>query len=99
MARERKEQTQPYKVMRSSDRMEIHLFGELLSNTVFHKVLELMKENRECENPKTICFVVSNGTMMMAVRHAIPSSFYESVVLDKQIQKTNKEVLKNAAGM
>ena len=99
MARQKKKRQRPYWVVPAEAWMEIHLSGEILSNTVFQEIVELMKENRESENPKAVRFVVSGSSMMMSVRYAFPSMFYESVVLESQTQAGGNEVLKNAAGM
>lgn len=89
----------PYWVDLSEEMIEIHLSGELMANKVFLEIVELMKKNRETAKPKAVRFVVSNGVMMMAVRYAIPSQFYQEIVLEEQAQKGKNEVLKNAAGM
>ena len=99
MAGAKKEQPRPYWLALSEDAMEIHLTGDILSNAVFHKIVEIMKANRESEHPKAVYFVVSNGTMMMSVKYAIPSIYYESVVLESQAQAIGKGVLKDAVGM
>jgi|GEM_PF-4811382 len=88
-----------YRVERSNETLDIHLVGDILPNTVFQKVIELMRENRECENPKGVRFVVDSSVMMMAVKYAIPSQFYEEVVLEGQYSADKDEVLKDAAGM
>ena len=97
MARKKKESPKPYWLVLSEDVMEIHLTGEILSNAVFQKVVEIMKDNRESDQPKTVRFVVPGSSMMMSVRYAIPSVYYESIVLEGQAN--GEEVLKHAVGM
>ena len=53
-----------------------------------------MKANRESESPRKIRFLVSSSMMLISVKYAIPSEFYESVELEGQ---SKKEVLKDAA--
>ena len=89
----------PYWVELSGDLMKIHLSGELLASKAFLEIIELMKKNREAARPKPVRFVVSNGVMMMAVKYAIPSQFYEEVVLEGQNQVSENGVLKDAAGL
>ena len=74
--------------------MEIHLFGDILPNTMFQSIIELMKANRESEHPKRVRFVVSSSMMLISVKYAIPSEFYESIELEGQ---SKKDGLKNAA--
>ena len=74
--------------------MKIHLYGDILTTTVFQSVIELMKANRESESPRKIRFLVSSSMMLISVKYAIPSEFYESVELEGQ---SKKEVLKDAA--
>ena len=99
MAGKKKEQPKPYWLVLSEKEMEIHLSGDLLSNAVFQKIVELMKEKRESEYPRAVHFVVQNGSMMLSVKYAVPSAFYESVRLEKQVQAIDEEVLNNAVGM
>ena len=73
---------------------KIHLYGDILPTTVFQSVIELMKANRESESPRKIRFLVSSSMMLISVKYAIPSEFYESVELEGQ---SKKEVLKDAA--
>ena len=76
------------------EKMKIHLYGDILTTTVFQSVIELMKANRESESPRKIRFLVSSSMMLISVKYAIPSEFYESVELEGQ---SKKEVLKDAA--
>ena len=76
------------------EEMKIHLYGDILPTTVFQSVIELMKANRESESPRKIRFLVSSSMMLISVKYAIPSEFYESVELEDQ---SKKEVLKDAA--
>ena len=98
MAKTKKTQP-PYWVVRSEDGLEIHLSGDVLSNQVFLKIVELMKKNRESAQPKAVRFVVPGSSMMMSVRYAFPSAFYESVELEQQAQVVDLERLQNAVGM
>lgn len=79
--------------------MKIRLFGDILSNSVFQQIVELMKVNRESENPKSVRFIVSSSTMLISVRYAFPSQFYDSAEIEIPERKGKKEVLKDAAGM
>ena len=95
----KKKTNPPYWVELSENRMAIHLSGELLANQVFMEIVDLMKKNRESAQPKAVWFVVSNSTMMMSVRYAFPSAYYESVVLEQQTQASESERVQNAVGM
>lgn len=95
----KKKEKELFKIVWKGDVMEIHLYGDFLRDSVFKSVIELMKTNRESEQPKKICFVVPNSIMIMAVKYAIPSVFYESVELEGQTKAADREVLKDAAGM
>lgn len=83
-------------VVQKESTMEIHLIGDILPNSVFQQIIELMKANRESEHPKSVRFFVSSSMMLVSVRYAIPSQFYESVEIEGAV---GKEVLKDAAGM
>ena len=98
MARQKKTQP-PYWTELSDGVMKIHLSGDTLSDRAFLEILELMKKNRESPQPRAVCFVVSDSTMMMTVRYAFPSAFYEAVVLEQQAQAIDLERLQNAVGM
>lgn len=91
-----KKQKELFKILYGDTTMDIHLFGDILPNSVFQTVIELMKANRESEHPKGVRFFVSSSMMLISVRYAIPSEFYESVEIEGA---TGKEVLKDAAGM
>lgn len=92
MARTKKK---PYWVVESEEALEIHLTGDILFDPVFRQIVEAMKANRERERPKVVRFFVTGSTMMLSVRYAIPSQFYESI----QLEPTEKGALKNAAGL
>ena len=98
MAKQKKAQP-PYRVELSKGAMKIHLSGDTLSDKAFLEILEMMKENRESPQPRAVYFVVSGSTMMMTVRYAFPSAFYEAVVLEQQARMIDLERLQNAAGM
>lgn len=98
MAKQKKTQP-PYRVELSKGAMKIHLSGDTLSDKAFLEILELMKKNRESPQPRAVYFVVSGSTMMMTVRYAFPSAFYEAVVLEQQARMIDLERLQNAAGM
>lgn len=85
----------PYWVEETSDTLEIHLTGDLLFDPVFRQIVEVMKANRERERPKAVRFFVTCSTMMLSVRYAIPSQFYESI----QLEPAEKGALKNAVGL
>ncbi|MCI9669887.1 MAG: hypothetical protein HFG19_09475 [Oscillospiraceae bacterium] len=97
MARQKKTQP-PYWTELSEGVMKIHLSGDTLPDRAFLEILELMKKNRESPQPRAVCFVVSDSTMM-TVRYAFPSAFYEAVVLEQQAQAIDLERLQNAVGM
>ena len=92
MARTKKK---PYWVVESEEALEIHLTGDILFDPVFRQIVEAMKANRERERPKAVRFFVTGSTMMLSVRYAIPSQFYESI----QLEPAEKGVLKDAAGL
>jgi hypothetical protein len=92
MARTKKK---PYWVVESEEALEIHLTGDILFDPVFRQIVEAMKANRERERPKAVRFFVTGSTMMLSVRYAIPSQFYESI----QLEPAEKGALKNAAGL
>ena len=92
MAKTRKK---PYWIEESEETLEIHLTGELLHDLVFQQIVEVMKANRERERPKAVRFFVTGSTMMLSVRYAIPSQFYESI----QLEPAEKGAFKNAAGL
>ena len=92
MARTKKK---PYWVVESEEALEIHLTGDILFDPVFRQIVEAMKANRERERPKAVRFFVTGSTMMLSVRNAIPSQFYESI----QLEPAEKGALKNAAGL
>lgn len=94
-----KKSAKPYWVETTENRIEIHLAGEILTNTVFLSIVELMKRNRESSQPKAVRFWVSNPTMLMSVRYAFPSAYYESVELEKQAQIVLLEGLQDAANL
>lgn len=94
-----KKSTKPYWVETTENRLEIHLAGEILTNTVFLNIVELMKRNRESNQPKAVRFWVEGSTMLMSVRYAFPSAYYESVELEKQAQVVSLERLQNAANL
>jgi len=94
MAREKKK---PYSIEETADTMEIHLTGDLLHDKVFLQIVEIMKANRACEQPKKVRFFVTSSMMMMSVRYAIPSMFYESIELEGA--PAGKGELLNAAGL
>ena len=98
MARQKKTQP-PYWTQRSEGVMKIQSSGATLPVRAFLEILELMKKNRESPQPRAVCFVVSDSTMMMTVRYAFPSAFYEAVVLEQQAQAIDLERLQNAVGM
>lgn len=88
-----------FKVIPSVDSLEIHLYGDILGNGVFQQVIERMKENRESGAPKSVRFVVYTSMMLVSVRYAIPSAFYESVEVRRLEDNKGIEVLKDAAGL
>ena len=92
MARTKKK---PYWVVESEEALEIHLTGDILFDPVFRQIVEAMKANRERERPKAVRFFVTGSTMMLSVRYAIPSQFYESI----QLEPAEKGAFKNAAGL
>lgn len=92
MARAKKK---PYWVKETEETLEIHLIGDILFDLVFQQVVEMMKANRERERPKMVRFFVTGSTMMLSVRYAIPSQFYESI----QLEPAEEGVLKDAAGL
>lgn len=92
MARTKKK---PYWVVESEEALEIHLTGDILFDPVFRQIVEAMKANRERERPKAVRFFVTGSTMMLSVRYAIPSQFYESI----QLEPAEKGALKNAVGL
>lgn len=87
------------KVLPDAQALEIHVYGDILHNSVFQKIIEVMKENREREEPKSVRFVVFSSMMMVSVRYAVPSEFYESVEVRQLEDKKENEVLKDAAGL
>lgn len=87
------------KVIPYEQSLEIHIYGDILENSVFQKIIEVMKENRECEAPKSVRFVVFTSMMMVSVRYAFPSQFYESVEVRRLEEKKENEVLRDAAGL
>lgn len=95
----RKKAQPPYRVELSEGVMRLHLVGDTLPDKAFPEILELMKKNRESPQPRAVYFVVSGGSMMMTVRYAFPSAFYEAVVLEQQAQTIDLERLQNAVGM
>ncbi len=90
-----KAKKKPYWVEETSDTLEIHLTGDILFDPVFRRVVEVMKANREQKRPKAVRFFVTGSTMMLSVRYAIPSQFYESI----QLEPAEKGALKNAVGL
>ena len=92
MAKARKK---PYWIEESEETLEIHLTGELLHDLVFQQIVEVMRANRERERPKAVRFFVTGSMMMVSVRYAIPSQFYESI----QLEPAEKGAFKNAAGL
>lgn len=96
MAREKKK---PYSIKEIADTLEIHLTGDLLHDQVFLQIVEIMKANRECEQPKKVRFFVTTSMMMMSVRYAIPSKFYESIELEDAVTADRKGALRDAAGL
>ena len=92
MAKARKK---PYWVEETEETLEIHLTGDILFDLVFQQIVEVMKANRERERPKAVRFFVTGSMMMMSVRYAIPSQFYESI----QLEPAEKGALKNASGL
>ena len=92
MAKTRK---RPYWVEETEETLEIHITGEILHDLVFQQIVEVMKANRKRERPKAVRFFVTGSTMMLSVRYAIPSQFYESI----QLEPAEKGALKNAAGL
>lgn len=92
MAKARKK---PYWIEESEETLEIHLTGELLHDLVFQQIVEVMRANRERERPKAVRFFVTGSMMMVSVRYAIPSQFYESI----QLEPAEKGALKDAAGL
>lgn len=91
-----KAKKKPYWVEESEEALEIHLAGDLLFDPVFRQIVEVMKANRERERPKAVRFFVTGSSMMLSVRYAIPSQFYESIQLEPVEEKGG---LKNAAGL
>lgn len=77
--------------------MEIHVYGDFLSNAVFLWIVEIMKANRENESSKNVRFVVYTSMMYTAVRYAIPSDMYEKIEI--RSVKSEEGGLKDAAGM
>ena len=92
MAKTRK---RPYWVEETEETLEIHITGEILHDLVFQQIVEVMKANRERERPKAVRFFVTGSTMMLSVRYAIPSQFYESI----QLEPAENGAFKNAAGL
>lgn len=92
MAKTRK---RPYWVEETEETLEIHITGEILHDLVFQQIVEVMKADRERERPKAVRFFVTGSTMMLSVRYAIPSQFYESI----QLEPAEKGAFKNAAGL
>lgn len=90
-----KAKKKPYWVEESEETLEIHLTGELLHDLVFQQIVEVMRANRERERPKAVRFFVTGSMMMVSVRYAIPSQFYESI----QLEPAEKGALKDAAGL
>lgn len=88
-----------FKVIFHSQSLEILIYGDILHNSVFQQILELMKKNNGSSSPKSVRFVVFSSTMMISVRYAFPSQFYESVEVRRLEAQTENEVLKDAAGM
>ena len=84
----------PYWVEETEETLEIHLTGDILFDLVFRQIVEVMKANRERERSKAVRFFVT-CSMMMSVRYAIPSQFYESIQLEPAV----KGALKNASGL
>jgi hypothetical protein len=81
----------------SENVMEIHVYGEYLSNKVFLHILDAMNANRESDSPKSIHFVVYTSMMHTAVRYAIPSELYEKI--DIRSLAAEEGGLKDASGM
>lgn len=90
----KKKEKDLFRIDYEGEEMNIHLYGDILSTTVFQSVVELMKANWESESPRKIRFLVSSSMMLISVKYAIPSEFYESIELEDQ---SNKGVLKDAA--
>lgn len=90
-----KTKKKPYWVKETEETLEIHLTGELLHDLVFQQIVEVMRANRERERPKAVRFFVTGSMMMVSVRYAIPSQFYESI----QLEPAEKGALKDAAGL
>jgi hypothetical protein len=77
--------------------MEIHVYGEHLSNPVFLRIVEIMRINKESANLKAVRFVVYSAMMHTNLRYAIPSGYY--VKIEIRSVTPEKGGLKDAAGM
>lgn len=96
MSRKKKEQLLISEVP-SENVMEIHVYGDMLPNEVFLRIVDAMKVNKESESPKKVCFVVYTSMMLTSVKYAIPSEMYAKIEI--RSLKTEKGGLKDAVGM
>jgi len=79
--------------------VQIHVTGGLMPNAVFLQIIEHMKAHKDS---KTIVFVVYDVKMMLLIRQAIPSEYYERIELysrdDPETVKRREAMFLNMAG-
>lgn len=89
----------PLEIICVDDTLELHVSDDLLGYRVFTKIIDVLKENKESESPKGVRFVVFSAPMLQMIRYSIPGEYYESLEIRKPNITTEKDVLKDAAGL
>jgi len=89
----------PLEIISNESTTELHVAGDLLGYKVFQDILDHLKENKERDVPKSIRFVVYTSSMLQMIRYSIPREYYSALEIRSSNFSTEKDVLKDAAGM
>lgn len=86
-------------VIHGESTIELHVAGDVLGHGVFQDIVDVLKKNKDSEAPKSVRFVVFSAPMLQMIRYSIPSEYYAALEIRNPNFSTEKDVLKDAAGL